>query len=807
MFRRNKYIHRVLPALPLAALCLLTLSACSDDDDTLTLSDTGKTPIELTVGIVGDGASTATRSAGDPARTTRAVVTTDKPYNQYAAAFEKGTSLYMVMKSEDGGTTPGAPKYTRTIGYAQEKKDDNNTYVNFATNYVRYYEDSYSRNSKVSIYSVCVPGYRLSGTESLSSGVDATGATDGTTWSIGGLDTYSGLNSWSTAESTPNYSGTTIAWPLRNAQVTSQNADFIANQDLCFSNNVSNPSGGSDNRIYFDNSTKKFREGRMVFYHAMTKVTFMIKKNESFTANESFAFTNDNENIVLKGFNTTGTFDIAQGEFTVGNTTNISQLANTKATSNDDPNYTVHSNYDHVLSCLMLPGSALTSTATDEVYFTIDHNTYHITKSQLATALSEKKLSDNTTPALTEDSKMRPGVHYIFTMTVGKKKVEKLTASLVPWEKVTAENTSPSNARIQVSLLKNGTPQTGTANFDLYRSTYTHTSIDDSYADYTWKTGYAPTNSPQENKAYLTENTSNGGIYTANEAKENADHTHTPWYWPNNMTFYHFRTVMPKNHEVIEDATNGDYISIAYAPVTPSKDVCWGAPFVAKTDKTKPDTSDEILVYSLTSGFDNETTTTTGEAPNQVTTTTHQISKAIGPTEDYIDMEMFHMLSEVTINLATTTGSEKVDLTNAKMELSNIYTSAKVLMGNGLVVTEGDPETVSNESATNTYTTPWHYYFVPQALDNVVLTITTADHNQYIIDMEDVAATTVEYKLIKNPYNETAAGSGKYKIDRWYPNYQYTYTFTLKKSGVATITATLADWETVTAGDDNVQIK
>ena len=757
--------------------CMLMLSACSSND-AASVADPEpqvKTPIELTVGITGENAA-ITRGV------TRTVVTTDNPYGQSAQAFAAGTSLYMVMKSDDGASS-GAPKYTRTIGYAQEVDQGNSsrTLVKFANTYLRYYEDSYSRNSKVSIYSVCVPGYRLSGTESVSSGTALTGTVDGTTWSIGNSTDFAS-NTWSTTEA-----ATTIQWPLRGTSVGSQNATFINNQDLCFSNNVSNL--GSENRISFNDVDKKFTGGHMIFYHALTKVTFKIKKGDGFPASGGFEFSNTNENIVLKGFNTEGTFTIKDGEFTTVQNTTITKLADTKTDADAD--------YNYVLSCLMLPGSALTSTALDEVCFTIDNNLYHITKSQLAAALSGKKLTNNDN-ALGTGSVMRPGVHYIFTLTVGKKKMDKLTASVVPWEEVTADDTDPTNARIQVSLLKNGTQQTGAATFDLYRATYTHTGIDDNYVDFTnWNSGYAQT----ENKAWLTENSTNEGIYTAHDNSNE----HTPWYWPDNKTFYHFRTVMPTSTTVSHDATNNyDYISIAYAQVDATKDICWGAPFVAKEGNVSlPNTSDKKLVYSTTSGFDNAQTPGTTQAY-------HQISKAIGPTKSDINMEMFHMLSEVTINLSTTTGDDKVDIDNATMELSNISKSGIVKMSNGLIVPSTTVETVSyTDTDAGSTPVPWHYYFVPQDLTDVVLTITTADHNQYIVDMKDVTTTlaNIGNNLIANPYTETETGSGKYKIGRWYPNYKYNYTFKLTKSGISLITATLADWETVTAGDDNVQIK
>lgn len=779
---KNK-TYRELHAKPLAALCMLMLSACTADSvPSATGSDAQeqKTPIELTVGISGERPA-FTRSAF-----TRTVVTADKPTN-LAQPFANGTSIYMVMKSEK--STGGAdPMYTRTIGFAQEVATTpaNSTVVKFASQYGRFWEDSYSRNSQLSVYAACVPGYYLPG--SVYDGVTPVGTVDGTTWTVGGSTTYS--NMWA-----DDLDATTIAWPLRGATtaaVANQTTAFLSSQDLCFSNNVSNidddPEDGlapADNRVTFSESLKKFGSGRMVFYHALTWVTFKIKKGEGFNTNDPFLFSNAHENIVLKGFNTSGTFTLTTGEFTtVNESTPIYELAETTTEDYRTAGYT------YVLDGLMLPGSVLAGTSLDQVYFTIDNNLYHLQKDQLKAALSGETLSDGTTPALTDDYKMRAGVHYIFTMTVGKKKMDNLTAAVVPWEEVTAAESTPSNARIVVSLLDNGTKKTGDADFDLFRKADISTTINDAFDSYLWTTGYAPA----ANKAQLVENTTEGE-YTAQETSD----PFTPWYWPDNKTFYHFRTVSPKTTEtwkVTADATNGDFITIQGAE--DYTDVCWGAPFFALGSGAK-------LSYDVTTrGFDG-----TGSG--------HQISRAIGATENKINIEMFHMMSDVTIQLTTTAGSDAVDLENAQVSLSNIYPKGIVRMGNGLVTPD---ETESKAPVVGTVTLDavdskykWHYGFVPQTLDggndavttdDVVLTITTKDHNQYIVEMKDVVATTVENKLIAYTYT---AVTGGYTINRWLPNYRYTYSFKLKKTGIATITATLASWEEVTAGDDNVVIK
>ena len=734
--KANKYIA-------LSTVCVLTISACSTDEGLSASDNQYKTPIELSAGVVGE--SPATQHAA-----TRTTVTSGT-----GSAFSKTTSVYMVLKSENRDNTSAPALYARTIGYLQ---GGSSTSIKFASGYNRYWEDSYSRNSQVSAYAACVPGYYLDA--SVSGTVE--GTKDLTTWTVGSSNEYN--NEWSASNGT-----TTLAWPLRSATADNQNTgDFVNSQDLCFSNNVSNLSTGDDKRLTFSTTTKTFGSGELVFNHALTRVTFKIKKGDGFTTSDPFAFSNDNENIVILGVNTSGTFDFTAGEFSSLSTGDIQQFAVTDNRSTDGATYA------YELNALLVPGSDLSSTTAGQIYFTIDNNLYQLSKSTLMTALVGKTLSDNTTSALDAEYKMRPGVHYVFTMTVGKKKVSNFTASVVEWETVTAEETTPTNARITMTLLENGTKKTGTADFDLYRSTNTSTTIDDDYASYDWTTGYTQANC----KAALVEGTKDSGIYQAKDATN----TNTDWYWPDNKTFYHFRTVMPQNTAVTKDETDGDYISLEAGFEGTYKDVCWGAPFAY---------SEEKLNYGYASkGFDGKDDATT-----------HHLFKAIGPTQNAVNMIMFHMMSDVTINLTTTDGTDQVTLTNAKMQLSNVYSTGKVLMGNGLVVPTGTAGIITNETATAQ--TPWTYGFIPQSLENVVLTITTKDNNQFFVAMNEVLAT-VGSTIIANPYT---LKNGKYVIDRWLPNYQYTYTFKLTKSGITQISASLADWENVEAGDDNVQIQ
>lgn len=717
--------------------CMLMLSACQHEESLSIPDNQGKTPIELSV-----------NSADEVTSITRMVTSAGGS----AKPFLHGTSIYLVLKSENGNNPEATAMYTRTIGYA-EKTGAGNDPVKFNSTYGRFWEDSYSRNSQLSAFAVCVPNNYLP--QSVFQDAIKTGREDETIWTIGGSDNYD--NVWD-----PNKGATSITWPLRSQTALHQDEAFVNNQDLCFSNNVSNLDT-EDMRVMFDQTHKKFGSGLMLFYHALSRVTFKIKKGEGFEKDENFEFSNKDENIVLEDFFTSGTFNIEQGEFTDSTAGTVNELAITARNTSDG--------FAFVLDGLLLPGTKLDDVSSNKVYFTINNNLYQLPKKTLFDALNGA--------GLTTDGKMRPGVHYVFTMTVSKKKMDNFTASVVDWETVEADPIEPTNARITMTLLEKGVQKTGAADFDLFRAkNYNTGGINDNFTSYAWETGYTPT----DNKAQLIEASTNSGIYAAEEALD----PHTSWYWPDNKTFYHFRTVMPKTDNAwkVESAENSDdYITLAAGFAGSYRDVCWGAPFATLNDKLTYDTN--------SNGFDGN-----GNA--------HQISKAIGPTKNTVNMIMFHMMSDVTIKLTTTVGDDKIDLTNAKMELSKIHTKGKVLMGNGRVVPDDDVSIVNNVITETENQTPWHYGFVPQSLKDVKLTITTADNNLYIVDMADILATTVGDNIISNPYSKSGS---KYVINRWMPNYHYTYTFKLTKAGITKITASLAAWEEVEAGAENVQIQ
>jgi len=171
-------------------------------------------------------------------------------------------------------------------------------------------------------------------------------------------------------------------------------------------------------------------------------------------------------------------------------------------------------------------------------------------------------------------------------------------------------------------------------------------------------------------------------------------------------------------------------------------------------------------------------------------------------------------MSNINVVLRTTKTKNKVkleegtgtDLKKCKVTLTNFYANGQVKMGNGLV-TPVDDKLVSKDFATpkegitddkddNSYETTgaFTYYVVPQVLarttglnPKVGITIETPDGNKYYI--KDLSSIT------ENVLNGGA-------IARWLPGRSYTYTFTLTKTGISDITASVEDWVKVKAKAD-----
>lgn len=708
------------------ALSLQALVACSDDAIVSGGYDEGKTSIELMVGGVGEGNAARSRA-----------ITKDPENVAKRGVLPAGTALYMVMKSEDASSKLLYSVTKGVTGTADAKKISPIDFTE--TGCTRYWDDCFARNANLTIYAACSPG--------------STKVIE-----IGGKTVYP----WTSMLTTGAWSNTEISPTVADWTVSAnQTATTLLDEDLCYSNNISKYTEGTeqDKRLKFNSGTRKFDHGNLCFYHALSWITFeIIRDTESFTA-EEFQFATGT-NIKLTNFYTENTlFHIPTGEFTGTYSSQVIQTMAKRATATTGSAFT--------LDALVMPTTDMSSTTKGDIHLIIANNEYNLSKQEL---LDKIQASDKINHLIGE-TKLKPGVHYVFKLRIGKTKIKEITATILEWETVTADTHTPSNAKVTLKLEARTGPE---ENAYIYRAAETTTKIiGDILSEgkgYVWDTGYGNA----DRNAYTA--------YTHALSKS--------WYWPDNKTFYHFRAIAPQAAPAPTTVDGKDCVALTSGD-PPYTDVCWGAPFPKMEPSTK-------FVYSLTNGF--------------AGTDGHQIHYAIGATESPLKLLLFHVMSDVTINISSVTGDAKVNLgdgtsTATKIELKNIYTKGRVQLGNGLVLGSG------TQSGTHTFplqggtTLKWsNYGAIPQSLAGVVLEITTPDHNHYLIDLANVkaSASNISSKNVQNPY---AIVDGKCTINRWYPDYKYTYTFTLSKKGVTGITCTILEWEEVTADDEEIQIK
>ena len=778
MFTTNRHTTplRYIPAL--LAVAALGLSACSTEE----LPDNGgnsngKTAIEFAMSNTGGiGMSLDSRAAASDAS---------------RAGFGAATRIVMRIGSQKTDDASDI-KYTRTTASAQvsEGTADYSTVTFAQGSEMRYWDDAHGRNSQLSVYAVAVPD-KNSGT-----------LLPETKLSIGTL----GENSKWASESTPD---NTIAWTVSADQST---AGTVSNQDLCYSNNIQT---GGKNGVYrysftdpigyptfpgvanIDNledgmmkfaengTSGKFDRGHMIFRHALSRITVKLTAGDGFTqADAPFAFTSADGNVYINDVPTSGTFDIANGTWKDGATTStINKMEVTKQATQADKSYTLVAN--------LLPGYQIRNgNATNMLQFELDDNRYNITEAMLYNALNGKSgITQNDGTKIT----MEQGLNYEIGITVKKQGIDNVTATIVNWATVTAEEQYPSNAYITLNLKTfDGTACKG---FDFYRlnDPYdTPQTAEPSVKHYKWYTGYNT-----DGKATLTPVNAEGNTVDENDAS--FDHYKTNWYYDSNKAFYHFRTVN-KGTNITTDGANGDYFTITSSNEE-TNDPHWGAPMHSSAD----------ITYAV-SGYATATPPTGGFASS--------IHWAIGSTKSQIKITELHMLSKINVILKTTDTDNKVTLhdgtTPAIVKLVRYFKDGKVELGRGLVTVTSDsrgsaefktPDTFFEEE--NKKTHPYLFMAVPQLLsgsgsagdaDFVGLEITTPDGNVYKINrLSEIEASAVG----------SEAGQGQaesQKILRWLPNHHYTYTFTLKKTEV-TATATVTKWNEVTADKEDVTIE
>lgn len=755
---------------------------------------------------------------------TRAAVITTSPYQPHNYFDQqKDAKVFIIMKSDYGtddyiGTKDS--KYT----VARADVDKNTAALKFDAVNQKYWDDAHGRSTKLNLWAYGQVG--MNWTE-CSFGVDKSG---------GGYEKHAFQTANRFQWNVITNSDWTLSpiypfifdWKASHRTDDSQDEETVMCQDLFFSNNLVDNSatgtnlGGVDNSLKFDFTTRKFpKEGEAVmkFYRAMSKITIKIVEDAGFdkSATTDFQF-KPGTNVKLTDFNTKGLFSIQQGQFQEIHQYNPIPSIYLKSTTPTEAVY-------YTLEALAIPNvhSFLSANGGEDTYsrfvkdannvmmsFTIDNSDYKVTSAQLYNALHvdadpSKALVSNATEKTDNGTyiPLEAGKHYIFTFRVGKKAINNITAQVAQWEDVTAAVDEITNASISIDIEDDRTEDTQNSPYAFYRLEDNVDEIPanpDAVARYNWTSGYTE---DVDHRCLLS--------YNSGWKLTNSEGEAVNWYWPNSLTYYHFRVIQPADAAIV-DKKEYNISSTSDASYDPR----WGAPFKEINQSAK-----DILVYDKEDkkGFD----VNRNDAVAGITDNPHQIYKAIGATTGKITLIPIHMMSRVTFTITTTDNDGFVDLGNGtdkktKVELLAYHTDAKVQIGNGYVdaytpstankseiVTEIPLNKFEGTASGKDAKASFYYAVVPQDLSDVELRITTPDQNRYIVPLKDIRASHVSENEIKNPYTKLADGG--YKIDYWYPNYRYEYTLQLTKKGISDLKATIVDWEYVTAGLDNIQIE
>lgn len=508
------------------------------------------------------------------------------------------TQVIMHIKSE--GPVENAVRVTRTQANAtKDEKQSATSYssVVFDDSYKRYWDDAYGRDAKLSVYAFAVPGKT---------------STDNTQVKEDLLAAPENDKTWSNTDLAH-----TVAWNVS----TTQTKESILNEDLIYSNNIS-----GNNKLKFNledpkdtDGPGKFEQGNLQFKHALARITINLNKGTGFEGS-NFNFTGaNNNNVTLYNIPTSATLALTDGTWNNATSTSIEGIYE-KTTSTD---------IKHELMAQVIPGAKYTKGSNaNAMSFIIDDNQYFITSGMMYDALNKAVNKAQMTKLTNTDVTLENGLNYIFNINVNKTPVI-TTATVEGWTDITADITDPSNARITLNLLNNGTESN---DVKFYRSAITTTDFNDP-KNTKWETGY--------------------------EVKgDNA------WYFENNKTYYHFRATN-KNAVVTKDAENGDYYPISAG----TTDYLWGAP-IKKSNTT--------AAYNVTNGYADAINPAIGATTNAINMTQFhmmsQITINLTTTKDETAVDLTG--SEVTITRIDNNG--KVLMGSGLITLSGSTTDVKL---------------------------------------------------------------------------------------------------------------------------------
>lgn len=558
-----------------------------------------------------------------------------------------------------------------------------------------------------------------------------------------------------------------LSWTLPTDQRPT--GSLPADKDLLISNNVK--AGTDDGTYKFDQR----KNGKLLeFKHAMSKITVNLKAGDGFAG---YSFAEAYPVVYLTGNEgdpsdesawtyTTGTVNITTGAITGQG--DLKYITMSQAlTPNEDNNITKEA--------LVMPGSLFkkpTGTAPNLVYpvivrIKVDGNIYYVSSEKIRKAIDESNFDKPSS----EDFATLAGKNYVINITVNETGIS-VTATVANWTDISADNVAPV-INLVGQLGGEASNWGADKQFSFYRSTALNT-------------GYSSTT----------------GDYYPEESELRYTHSSQTWalnpvlYWPDHNTHYQFRAVWPKTgtgtgaqsyprvENVTHSATNYQVIKVNNVAYSVGS-------FPSDLMIARPDVEDQ-----------------NGNCGSRESNTVHPkknlYTEGICARTGAINLTFNYMMSKVEVNLSTKENSsdpDYVNLTNAKVEIVNVYNNGDVRLGDRTVNCGNyskDSYTLDvGASANNRLSAivPQNFaYTDPLANGNAKFRITIyKDGNTNNID--DIYEADLQPILVQEGTSAAAA------VDGWKSGKHYVYNLRLTKTKVQ-VTASLTPWTEVRATQD-----
>ena len=241
-------------------------------------------------------------------------------------------------------------------------------------------------------------------------------------------------------------------------------------------------------------------------------------------------------------------------------------------------------------------------------------------------------------------------------------------------------------------------------------------------------------------------------------------------YWPDHNTHYQFRGVLPDATVITSTHEGEDYQVIALENAKYE-----ASTFPSDLQIARPEVAEDAVCSNQEEGHKQ----------------TNLYSGGICATEGTVRLSFRYIMSQVEVNLSTTSDEDQVNLTGAEVDITPIYTHGEVKLGDREIFLTETPETYRMDGA-DADENKRLSAVVPQDLAGVQFRITIHHDN----------GTSDYYFADIAPIKKSGSDELVAPAVAWESGVHYVYNLKLSKTKVR-VSGTLADWTTVTA-DENV---